>query len=354
MSFELAAEIKKRYGFVRRARGCYLYTEKNVRLTDCFLDGGRALLGWDGGKARTVFKDTLERGANGSYCGGYESRLATAVRHLLPDEYTEIRWYYYDCALLGAPRAADGAACVSGARDSVSGVSGATREGASGTPANRESGASGANSADPIENNARFGAVLWRPWLDICATVEPKPTRYPEITITHPGVERPDVIKLVPPFAWATSLTIYAFRDAATLTTDAQSGQVAIATPTQPAAPQTRTVAQTADPATSREIPPSDVVPAPLLAAYARAFYDLKTSLGTFGENDFKCFAKQLSPLFDRRACWLFPKIPRDSYEDFAKRCLDAGIVMSPHYDVPSIIPWRANKGDIKRIADCI
>ena len=83
MAIELAAEIQKRYGFVRRARGCYLYTEKNVRLTDCFLDGGRALLGWDGGKARTVFKDTLERGANGSYCGGYESRLATAVRHLL-------------------------------------------------------------------------------------------------------------------------------------------------------------------------------------------------------------------------------------------------------------------------------
>ena len=77
MSFELAAEIQKRYGNVRRARGCYLYTEKGVRLTDCYLDGGRALLGWDGGKARTVFKDTLERGATGAYCGGYESRLAS-------------------------------------------------------------------------------------------------------------------------------------------------------------------------------------------------------------------------------------------------------------------------------------
>ena len=135
MAIELAAEIQKRYGFVRRARGCYLYTGKNVRLTDCFLDGGRALLGWDGGKARTVFKDTLERGANGSYCGGYESRLATAVRHLLPSEYTEIRWYYdapsavhegaADCASLGARDLAEGAAraaCVSGARDSVSGA----------------------------------------------------------------------------------------------------------------------------------------------------------------------------------------------------------------------------------------
>ena len=272
MAIELAAEIQKRYGFVRRARGCYLYTEKNVRLTDCFLDGGRALLGWDGGKARTVFKDTLERGANGSYCGGYESRLTTAVRHLLPGEYTEIRWYYDDCALLGAPHAAD-------------------------------------------------GAVLWRPWLDICAISEPKPTRYPEITITHPGVERPDVIKLVPPFAWATSLTIYAFR---------------------------ANVPQNA------AIPASDVVPAPLLAAYARAFCDLKTALGTYGENDFKQFSAQLSPLFDRRACWLFPKIPRDRYDDFVLRCLDEKIVVSPDYDTPSVMPWHANKGDIKRIANCI
>ena len=329
MSFELAAEIQKRYGFVRRARGCYLYTEKNVRLTDCFLDGGRALLGWDGGKARTVFKDTLERGANGSYCSGYESRLATAVRHLLPAEYSEIRWYYdapgavregaADCASLGANNLADGAP---------------------------------ESPTLPGANNARFGAVLWRPWLDICATTEPKPTRYPEITITHPGTKRPDVIKLVPPFAWATSLTIYAFRAGATPATGAQTleGTKTGVTATG-ATPATAT--QTADPATSREIPASDTVPAPLLAAYARAFCDLKTALGTYGENDFKQFSAQLSPLFDRRACWLFPRIPRDRYDDFVLRCLDEKIVVSPDYDTPSVIPWRANKGDIKRIVSC-
>ncbi len=293
MAIELAAEIQKRYGFVRRARGCYLYTEKGVRLTDCYLDGGRALLGWDGGKARTVFKDTLERGANGSYCGGYESHLATAVRHLLPSEYTEIRWYY-----------------DSGVR--ATGSVGDLALGATGSVGGKTCAVSG-SSADGTA--CVRDAVLWRPWLDICAESTPKPTRYPDIKIVHPITDRPAVIKLVPPYPWATSLCIYA---------------------------------------SCAEIPPSDVVPAPLLAAYARAFYDLKTALGTFGENDFKQFSKQLSPLFDRRACWLFPKIPRDSYDDFAKRCLDAGIVVSPHYDVPSIIPWRANKGDIKRIADCI
>lgn len=354
MAIELAAEIQKRYGFVRRARGCYLYTEKNVRLTDCFLDGGRALLGWDGGKARTVFKDTLERGANGSYCGGYESRLATAVRHLLPSEYTEIRWYYdapcavregaADCAPLGAnntPESPNAAFC-----------------------AVRESGAAASS-----ENNAPFGAVLWRPWLDICAEAEPKPTRYPEITITHPGAEHPDVIKLVPPFPWATSLSIYAFRAASerTQTTGTQTGAQETQTGTaQQAVPQMRTGTQTHDSsaqsganaaklgqAGTQTPRASDTVPTPLLAAYARAFCDLKTALGTYGENDFKQFSAQLSPLFDRRTCWLFPKIPRDRYDDFVLRCLDEKIVVSPDYDIPSIMPWRANKGDIKRIVTC-
>ncbi|MBO4508975.1 MAG: hypothetical protein J5747_10120 [Spirochaetaceae bacterium] len=335
MSFELAAEIQKRYGNVRRARGCYLYTEKGVRLTDCYLDGGRALLGWDGGKARTVFKDTLERGATGAYCGGYESRLATAVRHLLPREYTEIRWYYGDCAsgsANSATCAVSGGSVLCGSAD---GASAGTALGARGST-------TGTHEACVRD------AVLWRPWLDICAESTPKPTRYPEITIIHPGAERPAIIRLVPPYPWATTLCIYAFR------TDAPQTVASGAKTEQGATAATgANAAQLASTPQTTNIPPSDVVPAPLLAAYARAFCDLKTALGTFGENDFKCFAKQLSPLFDRRACWLFPKIPRDSYEDFAKRCLDAGIVVSPDYDTPSLIPWRANKGDIKRIAEC-
>ncbi len=42
----LANKIKNRYGTVKRARGSFLYTEKRIRLTDLFLEGGRAILGW--------------------------------------------------------------------------------------------------------------------------------------------------------------------------------------------------------------------------------------------------------------------------------------------------------------------
>ncbi|MBR4011891.1 MAG: hypothetical protein IKI98_03625, partial [Spirochaetaceae bacterium] len=89
----LKDEIKKRYGNVKRARGIYLYTEKSVRLTDCFLDGGRAILGHGGGKAKTAFKDCFERGANGFYDSGLLSAFEKAVKQLLPRNFTTIRLY---------------------------------------------------------------------------------------------------------------------------------------------------------------------------------------------------------------------------------------------------------------------
>ena len=62
-----ADEITSRYGYVKRARGCFLYTEKQVRLTDMFQEAGRAIIGWGGGKARLEFKNALERGVTGSF-----------------------------------------------------------------------------------------------------------------------------------------------------------------------------------------------------------------------------------------------------------------------------------------------
>ena len=56
-----ASEISKRFGNVKRARGCFLYTEKGVRLTDLFQEGGRAILGWGGNSAFTVLKNVLSR-----------------------------------------------------------------------------------------------------------------------------------------------------------------------------------------------------------------------------------------------------------------------------------------------------
>lgn len=80
---EFYKELYKRYGTVKRARNCFFYTNKGVRLTDCFQEGGRAILGWEGGNAFTHFKNVLCRGQVGSFLCEDTPRVDKAVSSLL-------------------------------------------------------------------------------------------------------------------------------------------------------------------------------------------------------------------------------------------------------------------------------
>ncbi len=87
---ELFVELHKRYGAVRRARGCFLYTAKGVRVTDLYQEAGRAILGWEGGSAFTMMKNTISRGQNGSFiCEEKPSyNLQKAVSELFASDRT--------------------------------------------------------------------------------------------------------------------------------------------------------------------------------------------------------------------------------------------------------------------------
>lgn len=85
----LYEEIFKRFGAVTRARNCFLYTKKGVRLTDMFQENGRAILGWDAGNAFTFLKNTLNRAQVGGFIcedKGRHYRLEKAVSELLESE----------------------------------------------------------------------------------------------------------------------------------------------------------------------------------------------------------------------------------------------------------------------------
>ncbi len=79
----LSSEILNRFGPITRARNCFLYTKKGIRLTDLFQENGRAILGWDESNAYTFFKNTLNKGLNGSFICETESRLRKAISLLL-------------------------------------------------------------------------------------------------------------------------------------------------------------------------------------------------------------------------------------------------------------------------------
>lgn len=92
LMIDIYTEIRKRYGNVRRARGYYLYTEKNVRLLDLWLDGGKAILGRRTGQANLVCKQFLDKGLTGFLPTKADAQLRRALEALLPD-YPVIRWY---------------------------------------------------------------------------------------------------------------------------------------------------------------------------------------------------------------------------------------------------------------------
>lgn len=89
---DIYAEIRKRYGNVRRARGYYLYTEKNIRLLDLWLDGGKAVLGRRTGQSNLMCKQFFDRGLTGSLPTKADAQLQRALAAVLPD-YPVIRWY---------------------------------------------------------------------------------------------------------------------------------------------------------------------------------------------------------------------------------------------------------------------
>ena len=105
---ELSKEIFSRFGTVKRARNCFLYTAKGVRLTDLYQQGGRAILGW-GGSVFTVFKNVLERGITGTYFtdfsspnGKEKSQLSRAVSDLFGDSRTAFTFSSKQVALEAA------------------------------------------------------------------------------------------------------------------------------------------------------------------------------------------------------------------------------------------------------------
>lgn len=71
------------YGPVTRARNCFLYTKKGVRITDLYQENGRAILGWQGGSAFTMLKNVINRSQTGGFICEENDRLSKAVSELL-------------------------------------------------------------------------------------------------------------------------------------------------------------------------------------------------------------------------------------------------------------------------------
>ena len=244
------SEIHKRYGNITRARGPFLYTQKNVRLTDLNQEGGRAILGWDS-SAYTVFKNVLSKGLAGSFNCAYKGQLQKAVSELLNGK-RKIFFFSH-------------------------------------------------------KKEAMQAALL----LDAQNTSVYKPFS----GVDYSGVKN---VIIAPPLPWTNNFWILA--------------------------------AASNDSGASTDCGDSERFPPALVAAAARAVYDLIAAIKARQEKDFFIYDKVLTKFFERRSCWLRPKVPQEKYDDFVLACLDAGVLVNPDYNADSLVPFGADKGVLKKM----
>jgi hypothetical protein len=261
----LADEITLRYGNVTRARGCFLYTAKNVRLTDMYQEAGRAILGWGGGSAFTMLKNTLSRGITGSYNTCYTNQIKRAVSELLASERTVYIFKDKQKALRAAL------------------------------------------AISPQSTS------FWKPWSE---SVDWR-------TITSVIVE--------PPLPWTAGIYLLAVLD----TPEVEATLAAIE--------QTADTMQADQP--QSPLQSASRLPAPVAAAVTRSFYDMVAALQSRKESDWFIYDTVLTKYWTRKGPYLYPKISKEQYGAFILHCLDCEVVVSPVFEIPSIVPYGADRG---------
>ena len=90
-------------------------------------------------------------------------------------------------------------------------------------------------------------------------------------------------------------------------------------------------------------LPRSDVLSPPILAASIRALSALRSH--RLPEWLPRLVAGGSGPWM-RRGLYVVPRFNRSRYPTMYRKCLDAGAVLSPYYDCPSILPSEASEGE--------
>lgn len=305
---DLKKELYSRYGTVRRAADYHLYTAKGVRVLDLCQEGGAAILGWRPGRAKLAFKNLLDRGMSGTFPTEVEGELERAVQEVLP-QYREIRWY--------ASRDRARMACASylGLWSDIPLIESPLLH----PEASVDIGPGGDSPLSAAKTIT--GIPVWRPWLDEAYYAMGDRIDAAFIRNTN-ETEKTMVLSSPFPFAGGCTLAVF-FADAASISGTSSSDS---------------------------RIPESDSIAPALLGALARAWADLAAELHRRNETDWSRFDAFLSPFWDRRGPYLVPKIRKSRYPDFFRSCLDKGILISPDYGTPSIVPCVADAGEFRHL----
>lgn len=87
-----------------------------------------------------------------------------------------------------------------------------------------------------------------------------------------------------------------------------------------------------------------------LLNGIVRSVYDLAGEIPLRTEENWCSYDSVLKLYWNRKGAYLFPKVPESEYDDFCLHCLDMGLVISPSFKTPSIVPFDVNIGDFSKL----
>ena len=88
-------------------------------------------------------------------------------------------------------------------------------------------------------------------------------------------------------------------------------------------------------------------IPTIRLAAAARSLPDFAAFAKDFGEKKWAAIDPFIAGLFLRSGPWLYPAYPREEHGQVFAACLKKNILISPDYDLPSLIPGEFDAGEV-------
>ncbi|MDR2897698.1 MAG: hypothetical protein LBU99_02705, partial [Spirochaetaceae bacterium] len=259
-----------------------------------YLEGGRAILGWKGGRSLLTFKSLLDRGLTGTFETPEQKQLEQAIRNLAP-QHRVVRWYQ------NKEKAQNACARYLGLWiDDLPLVENEAVR----------------NRMFLLQSDALFqanGICLWRPWIeDAWYNIDE------------------EIRESLQDLSWCSAdITVFPIPF--------------------PAGGEFYAVAFSTD--KGDQILPSDPLPAVVAGAMARACNDLYAEIPKRWEQDWQQYDKIIGEYWLRRGPYLVPEIPEEQYRDFFLRCLDMGILISPDFNIPSIVPVGADKSALDKLA---
>ena len=73
-----------------------------------------------------------------------------------------------------------------------------------------------------------------------------------------------------------------------------------------------------------------------------------------YAEDLWKRADRRLAPYFERRGPYLYARCARADWEGFRARALEAGCVLTPEWELPSIVPGDFDDGELKNLAKAL